>query len=176
MSNNATTHILSVRIQGQSTDRNIHIDKSSRFRQLKDLIIENLLKHGMLPASDIIYYAIYITLSSILHDEKLKLLPHDQDLIAEFLERLDRFRLESITVSFEDIRGPNHSAATPIKAIDIQNPAAEWIQRSIPINPLYGFPISEGKSDVLFWLITSSATIQSRLTRKIGSARKELWR
>ena len=79
-------------------------------------------------------------------------------------------------MSFEDIRGPNHTAATPVKATDIPSPVTEWIQRSVPINPIYGYPISEGKSDVLFWLITSSATVQSRLTRKTGSARKELWR
>lgn len=175
------THTLTVKILGQSNVRNIHVDRSSRFKQLKELVVDNLLKTGTINKQDVVFYSIFVIVSSFTHDDRMKIIPNDQDYIVEYLERIAKVKLGSCHLCFDDIRTlktDEQSKPTSISAncSEIQG-GMVWVSKSARVSHTLPPHMIVHWTDSLFWDVSSCAIIQGRVQRKsfIGR-RQDQWR
>ncbi len=163
------------------------IDLTTSFSLLKQVVLEQIshhesLAHCNLPTSFISFRIEYI---SLLHDLKVVVIPHEHSYIVSTVDRLQRNGLCSIYFHLVDQRRRYYSRTSPNTnqhhSAEISN-SINYIPKTVSNDSMLNltylrWPLSATIPDSLFWTLSSMATIQGKLLRKMnGGKRQEIWR
>lgn len=178
------SHVLTIRCGG--CEYSFSIDHSTSFSHVKGLLLDELRKLDIVQTStSSSFYVIKIEYVSLLHDIKVVVIPHEQSSVFSTLERLQRHGLCSVYVHMVDIRRKSsHRYLSNQRSTNILD-----VSNSINYLPKVGshdslsklmysrYPISCNVADYIFWTLSSMASIQGKLMRKVENGKKQtLWR